>query len=211
MAEFYVYQPLSGPQCIRVLELAPANEKTDRLEGTLVEVNLALAPKQRPNYEALSYVWASPEDQGAIFCKGPAIPVTKNCEAALRQLRHRKRIRRLWIDAICINQNDINERNQQVNIMDQVYRDAQYVRIWLGLPEKESFGLWLLNINIQCTRWVLKPFWDLFWGFFRPMAKIATAFVCFPALGKCFLLPARPLVNTHHSRGTNVINELSSF
>ena len=77
MAESYIYQSLSGPQCIRVLELAPANEETNRLEGNLVEVNLALGQKQRSSYEALSYVWGSPEDQGAIFCKARRYPYPK--------------------------------------------------------------------------------------------------------------------------------------
>jgi hypothetical protein len=58
--------------------------------------------------------------------------VTKNCEAALRRLRDKDGERILWIDAICIDQDNINERNHQVQLMKEVYSTAHQVIIWLG-------------------------------------------------------------------------------
>ncbi|CAO2652387.1 Nn.00g006700.m01.CDS01, partial [Neocucurbitaria sp. VM-36] len=60
------------------------------------------------------------------------MPITQNLELALRSLRLKEGSRLLWIDAICINQSDIYERNQQVERMAPIYSCAQNVVIWLG-------------------------------------------------------------------------------
>ena len=57
---------------------------------------------------------------------------TVNLESALRQLRHETEARTLWVDAICINQQDDSEKGHQVRQMDQVYKRCSRVCIWLG-------------------------------------------------------------------------------
>ena len=59
--------------------------------------------------------------------------VTKSLEQALRHVRHLDEVRRLWVDAVCINQQDLNERNRQVWSMDEVYRRAERVALWLDV------------------------------------------------------------------------------
>lgn len=121
----YRYRPLRHGlgQEIRVMVLF-AGEPLDELVCDIVVVNLA----DRPAYEALSYTWADRTGDASlsseVFCGGKAIAITKNCEAALRRLRLKGRNRRLWVDAICINQNDTSEKNHQVKLMSKIYTSA---------------------------------------------------------------------------------------
>jgi hypothetical protein len=64
--------------------------------------------------------------------------VTRNLDAALRQLRHSLEARIMWIDAVCINQEDPKERSEQVNKMKSIYQKASRVAIWLGPQYKNS-------------------------------------------------------------------------
>lgn len=86
-------------------------------------------------YEALSYVWGDATPTESIFCDGAVLRIPKNLFNALQHLRLRNRPRFLWIDAICINQNDIEERNHQVQIMKYIYQHAGKVPIWLGVAD----------------------------------------------------------------------------
>jgi hypothetical protein len=81
------------------------------------------------------------EKKGSVIIEGHRFPVTENLESALRRLRHlntasdsARAVTRSfwWIDAICINQVDVLERNQQVNLMTRIYKKAIGVHIWLG-------------------------------------------------------------------------------
>ncbi|MCJ1287260.1 hypothetical protein MMC26_006608 [Xylographa opegraphella] len=65
-------------------------------------------------------------------------PVTTNLEAAMRYLRHEFTERVLWIDAVCIDQSNIEERNHQVPLMKAIYSNAEVVRVWLGSPTTGS-------------------------------------------------------------------------
>jgi len=88
-----------------------------------------------PPYEALSYVWGpfnSPDDPDLIQLNDCGFEVTTNLWRALYALRHETKDRVLWIDAICINQGDLEERSSQVQLMRDVYRKARSVVVWLG-------------------------------------------------------------------------------
>ncbi|CZR65524.1 uncharacterized protein PAC_15424 [Phialocephala subalpina] len=89
----------------------------------------ALGPHR---YRALSYVWGSGMRSHALGCEGKKIFVTENCDRALRDLRDDTAPITLWVDAICINQKDPDERAQQVSLMSEIYRYADEVLIWLG-------------------------------------------------------------------------------
>src|SRR4051812_31986925 len=71
---------------------------------------LSITPAS-PNYEAVSYVWGQNLDVRKIFLNGHIVLITANLEAALRHIRLEDKPRILWVDAICINQSDVNERN----------------------------------------------------------------------------------------------------
>src|SRR6266516_377443 len=80
-----------------------------------------------PKYKALSYCWGDPGHTGEITLNGKSIKVRKNLESALRHLRDGTKEELLWVDALCINQNDLDERSSQVAIIDSMYGDAEEV------------------------------------------------------------------------------------
>ncbi|KAK0719187.1 heterokaryon incompatibility protein-domain-containing protein [Lasiosphaeris hirsuta] len=93
-------------------------------------------------YEALSWCWGTdaPEYALLITYKGTTYKkrVRKELGLALKYLRLPNKIRTLWIDAICINQDDHNERNHQVQMMSRIYTRASEVCVWLGEDSDES-------------------------------------------------------------------------
>lgn len=85
------------------------------------------------NYEALSYVWGRSTEGRTINLDGQkVVPVTDNLHAALRRLRRLDKPRTLWVDSLCINQDNLAERNRQVQMMGRIYKSAGSVVIWLG-------------------------------------------------------------------------------
>jgi hypothetical protein len=97
-----------------------------------------------PEYEALSYVWGQGEDRMEINVNGNPSLVQPNLHAALRRLscrpnnNNQKSTRRLWIDAICINQTENTEKSLQVMQMGKIYAGASRVLIWLGEADASS-------------------------------------------------------------------------
>ena len=85
-----------------------------------------------PVYEALSYTWGDSQKECSISCGSESIAITANLAAALLQLRTPDTPRALWIDQICINQDDVDERSKQVALMHKIYSKAEKVVIWLG-------------------------------------------------------------------------------
>ena len=132
----YKFCPLPSPSTdIRILKLREGEPQTP-LHCTLT--TRPLKSTRYPTYEALSYHWGDgePTEEITLNTKGKDFPdpfmVRPNLASALRQLRYRDRPRYLWIDAICINQDDNSERNVQVALMDGVYKGASEVCVWLG-------------------------------------------------------------------------------
>ncbi|KAI1084550.1 HET-domain-containing protein [Whalleya microplaca] len=126
-----LYEPLDSEKGeIRLLELSPSPEHSSPIKCTLHPVKLS----EDPYYEALSYTWGGKGNGQDIILNGVTFPVFENLEAVLRRLRHPTKLRTLWIDAICINQDDLDERASQVKLMRGVYEGATEVVIWLGEP-----------------------------------------------------------------------------
>ncbi|KAF8856592.1 HET-domain-containing protein [Acephala macrosclerotiorum] len=94
------------------------------------------------SYEAVSWYWGrEPDDQVLrVHDKGRvrAFEISRNLKTALWALRKSNVVRYLWIDAICINQKDTQERNEQVPRMDSIYGMADSVCIWLGDADEDS-------------------------------------------------------------------------
>lgn len=95
-----------------------------------------------PHYEALSYTWESNVRDRAVLVAGSwlqsALSVTASLDAALRQLRHPSESRRLWVDALCINQQDLDERATQVVRIGRIFGAAWRVVVWLGPSSVDS-------------------------------------------------------------------------
>jgi hypothetical protein len=83
-------------------------------------------------YEAVSYTWGDPDNLRPITLEGSDRYVTKNLEIALQHFRYHHAVRRLWVDALCINQQDNEDRLHQVQLMRFVYQSAGRVLVWLG-------------------------------------------------------------------------------
>ena len=90
------------------------------------------------DYAALSYTWGSTEKPHEIMVNGSIMAITKNLYLALRHLRHPEQDRILWVDAICIDQENPKERGHQVEQMASIYNKAERVIIWLGEATNET-------------------------------------------------------------------------
>ncbi|KAK4653245.1 hypothetical protein QC762_511730 [Podospora pseudocomata] len=112
---------------IRVLTIHPGSSD-DPILCSLTRHSL----QHENDYEALSYTWGDPTRNYLISIGAASLPVTKSAHDALRHLRLKDRDRRVWIDAICINQDDNTERNHQVEYMGQIFKGASRVLAWLG-------------------------------------------------------------------------------
>jgi hypothetical protein len=119
---------------IRVLILEPYS-KTESPAGVhCTLLNVCLDDPNRPSYEALSYVWGNASVTKPILLKGKPFTVTRALWTALRYLRLEDRQRTIWVDAICINQEDIHEREEHVRRMSEVYKNALHGLLWMDIP-----------------------------------------------------------------------------
>jgi hypothetical protein len=118
---------------IRLLCLEPGSYEED-IHCRLKHVKL----KDKPTYEALSYMWGDATVRRIVFLSGHPHSVTENLEIALRHLRKTDKARTLWIDALCINQNNLKERAEQVQKMKKIFDTAGSVLAWLGEATEDS-------------------------------------------------------------------------
>ena len=136
----YEYTNLTAANTIRVLTLRPGSrKKVNEIVCELVERNL---DEVKGEYEALSWAWGTdPWDERIRIRTERAdtfFKVPKSLASALRALRDRKKPRNIWIDAICINQKQFDEKNKQVPMMSKIYGGAKEVCIWLGDGDEDS-------------------------------------------------------------------------
>ena len=149
MERFFKYEALIGHDTIRVLDLYPASYSVDLVSCSLRAVRLSDEPK----YEAISYCWGDPTFNKKIICNGRELSITTSLNEALLRFRTRSTIRTLWADAICINQQDIDERNQQVRMMRQIYEKARQVVIWLGdQADHSDLGMALIPKLVEADK-----------------------------------------------------------
>lgn len=100
--------------------------------SALIGIYRAFMRMQRPSYSALSYVWGDPKHVCDIAINGKMAKITKSLANALRSIRKNTKIRVIWADAICINQQDFDEKSWQVQEMAAIYKRADRVISWLG-------------------------------------------------------------------------------
>jgi len=117
---------------IRLLRLLPNEDEAAPLLCELRNYSLRISSPRTHLYEALSYVWGNPKETLSIYVDKYRFQVTVNLHAALSRLRDRSFERTIWIDAICIDQSNMDERKQQVQIMAKIYSNAHRVIVWLG-------------------------------------------------------------------------------
>ncbi|KAM7211320.1 Heterokaryon incompatibility protein (HET) domain containing protein [Rhypophila decipiens] len=198
----FVYSPLLNPTTeIRILELLPGIN-SEPIRCNLIHTDLL--SQHPPSYEALSYTWGTERPSCSISIKtwtnssttsstssvsqDPAsvMYIRPNLLAALYRLRTPSSSRFLWIDALCINQSSIPERNAQVTLMLQIYQTASRVIVWLGRAAHSSHlamapsgimenmhaltsEMWDAELDPNSQRWkafrefVARPWWRRTW------------------------------------------------
>lgn len=137
----YTYPKFTRSDALRLIRLHPAaNLAHDDLKCDISECPF----KSDQQYEALSWTWGNERPSEPLFVNSNDDSPLSVCllpphlAAALKALRDQNRPRYLWVDAICINQTNIKERNDQVPMMDQIYGNATNVCIWLGPDDEKS-------------------------------------------------------------------------
>ena len=133
---------------IRLIKLlpAPATEKNATIHCVLDYASLS----DPPPYVALSYQWGDPEDTIPILIGDHTFLATRNLADALRNFRVRGH-QQVWADAICINQNDFQERGEQINRIAAVYQCAEHVVAWLGEDVEVQEKAFPMMKSIHCT------------------------------------------------------------
>ncbi|CZR65729.1 uncharacterized protein PAC_15629 [Phialocephala subalpina] len=149
----YQYKPLSssGKQ-IRLVVVHPrVPSRPEEIRVTIFETPLEAEHRVWPTFMALSYVWGDTNDRrdltvvdlkdepGSDHLASPkCLSVTANLVEALTHRPWPDKHCILWIDAICINQEDLDERSEQVKLMAEIYSSASQVHAWLGPPTHDS-------------------------------------------------------------------------
>ena len=126
------YTQLTEDQ-IRLLILTPGGWN-GRIIGSLKMCRL----QDEVEYTALSYVWGQKcADDPYLSVNDGSIQIRRSLFEAITELTSGVQELALWVDQICINQNDDNEKQQQIRLMSEIYVRAQRVVGWLGAPVAE--------------------------------------------------------------------------
>jgi hypothetical protein len=127
----YQYRALQDLE-FRLVKLLP--ERKTRIRCEIIHASL----EDPPEYAAISYAWGDAGNTRRIELDGSLIPVTVSLYGALEALREKAGSVLVWVDALCIDQQNRDERSQQVQLMTSLYSTAKSVAIWLGPEEDDS-------------------------------------------------------------------------
>ncbi|KAE9364237.1 HET-domain-containing protein, partial [Stipitochalara longipes BDJ] len=119
---------------IRLVVLLPAKNRTDPLYAHFAHESIY----GNVSYQCLSYTWGKDEMTSELILNGMTFPIRKNLEDALRGIRNEISTTTIWIDAVCIDQQNVKERSRQVSRMYQIYENADCVLVWLGETDEDS-------------------------------------------------------------------------
>lgn len=139
-----------GKTEIRLMELLPS----PRDDAPLVCNFIAADLDNQPEYETMSYCWGQPIvfDADITVNGGRKLPITRILHSALARIRPRTgdKPRILWADVVCVNQQDVEERTVQVQLMHRIYSQCKGVLIWLGDGDRTS-DLGMDVVRSMCT------------------------------------------------------------
>ncbi|CAN9448820.1 unnamed protein product [Alternaria alternata] len=197
----YEYERLPSARSIRILTLCPAEQHTDAIECTIEATEL-----EEASYDALSYSWGMDEDGDSsqdyeILIHGNRKWITRNLYEGLKRIRVCDKPIRIWIDAVCINQQDDVERSVQVAMMADIYARAEKVLVWLGNGTEENEDLVTLGLfeRIKKRTEQIKP-WK------KPTSIHQNCFVL-PLLGEDSLLCSGCVAYQQSKSGGGDLNE----
>lgn len=136
--QFYKRFPLDiSLNQIRILHVHEASNYDDPIEACLKVKSL---DTEMPLYSALSYCWGTDLATRLMEINSVSVPITENLESALKRVRSMTEQRYIWVDAICINQSDNDEKTTQVGMMRKIYSIAMPVYVYLGEQSAESLS-----------------------------------------------------------------------
>ena len=139
----FKYSPLDiNTKEFRLLIVWPALWKSSPIRCSTLHCQVN---KYKGAYFALSYTWETSTEKKMIFLDGAEFLVQPNLESALRHVRSRFLPLYIWADAVCINQDDNDERARQVMLMRDIYSNCIRVRAWLGPSADDDRGMDLIK------------------------------------------------------------------
>lgn len=151
-----------GEKCFRLFYLEPCEDQTAIIRGSLRPMTFPPVETDTANaWQALSYAWGDSTRKVSILLDRGHFEITRNLHEALCHLRDKVSTRVLWIDAICINQEDRKEKSSQVAMMYEIYASAPQVHVDLGSSDSDmDFALQNLStydFNDHKTRRLFHP------------------------------------------------------
>jgi len=157
----YQYSALIEPDSIRLVVLYPSRDSESGIECDIIHTRLSATKNNGNGYTALSYVWGDIKQSHSVSI-GPdtQLLIGQNLHCALSHLRRHDRPIRLWVDAICINQFDLTERNHQVEQMRMIYSFAQETVIYLGDQDGGNTGYSAWNYLEKHSLWAMNHHHD---------------------------------------------------
>ncbi|KAG4428948.1 hypothetical protein IFR05_015569 [Cadophora sp. M221] len=134
-------------QCIRLIRLQDG-EPDDRIQCT----HETRALDKNPGYNALFYVWGDQNDTIPISCNGQRPQVTRNLHAAMgkmRMINYDRQHAPLWVDVVCIDQSNLDEKTEQIQLMGKIYAGASMIQIWLCDVPEESLQTYYEGVQMM--------------------------------------------------------------
>jgi hypothetical protein len=163
----YRFEPLE-PDQIRLLKLLPSDTGAELLNAKLMTYRL----DEAPDYTALSYNWGDLATPEQITVNDKPKHITRSLMRALKAIRQKPFVPLLWVDALCINQNNPAEKNQQIPMMGKIFQKAKGVYVWVGPGDSDS------DLAMDFYKRLLSP------GFFHQIKERWSKEYGFIALGK---------------------------
>lgn len=148
------YRPLRHTvQEIRLLEVEGRAQSTSSLIRCISK-HVCLLDEAKPTYETVSYCWGDASDNREILLNGLLLAVPASAEHALRRLQHLDKPRKFWLDAVCIDQSNVEERGHQVSLMASIYRSSTGNLVYLGEDDVSMQGALnsIEHLMIEITR-----------------------------------------------------------
>lgn len=127
----YVYKPVKQRSEMRLLNIQPG-EADDPIRGELIIVST----DSQEDYDAVSYTWADQTGDAtrrfrAIIGSG-YVSITRSCQEVLQRIRRRFYTKLVWIDSLCVDQDNLQERGHQVQLMPHIYTRAKKTYVYVG-------------------------------------------------------------------------------
>jgi hypothetical protein len=149
----YQHQSLCASDEIRLLKLSPETSHDAQLCGSLVTYSRSNVP----SYDALSYTWGDPAKCFSVETFFGLIGIAASLYSALKRLRLPNKIRFLWIDAICINQEDNKEKSAQVRLIRVVFDKLLLIGLIIIAYRDKRLSIDLIDNNSPPEKIYLRP------------------------------------------------------